>query len=72
MSFFDSDAMSIAFQKKKGTFHHSSFLAGGATLAAGRLEAENGTLKVFYYTIQSKLVETNESNCWSRTCKVSQ
>ncbi|XP_021908526.1 IQ domain-containing protein IQM3, partial [Carica papaya] len=31
--------------KKKGRFHHSSFLAGGATLAAGRLEAENGTLK---------------------------
>ncbi|GMN39393.1 hypothetical protein TIFTF001_008616 [Ficus carica] len=31
--------------KKKGTFHHSSFLAGGAALTAGRLEAENGTLK---------------------------
>lgn len=34
-----------AGQKKKGIFHHSSFLAGGATLAAGRLEAEDGTLK---------------------------
>ena len=34
------------FQKKKGVFHHSSFIAGGATLAAGRLEAEDGTLKV--------------------------
>ncbi|GFZ02486.1 IQ calmodulin-binding motif family protein [Actinidia rufa] len=32
-------------QKKKGVFHHSSFIAGGATLAAGRLEAEDGTLK---------------------------
>lgn len=32
-------------KKKKGHFHHSSFLAGGATLAAGRLEAENGILK---------------------------
>lgn len=32
-------------QKKKGVFHHSSFLAGGATLAAGRLVAENGILK---------------------------
>lgn len=32
-------------EKKKGTFHHSSFLAGGAALTAGRLEAENGTLK---------------------------
>ncbi|KAF2307602.1 hypothetical protein GH714_030106 [Hevea brasiliensis] len=31
--------------KKKGIFHHSSFLAGGATLAAGRLMVENGTLK---------------------------
>ncbi|KAK1552849.1 hypothetical protein Q3G72_024359 [Acer saccharum] len=31
---------------KIGTFHHSSFLAGGATLAAGRLEAEQGILKI--------------------------
>ncbi|KAI3838701.1 hypothetical protein MKX03_035540, partial [Papaver bracteatum] len=31
--------------KKKGCFHHSSFLAGGTTLAAGRLVAENGQLK---------------------------
>ncbi|XP_002533549.3 IQ domain-containing protein IQM3 [Ricinus communis] len=34
-----------AGEKKKGKFHHSSFLAGGATLAAGRLVAENGILK---------------------------
>ncbi|KAK7392582.1 hypothetical protein VNO78_21025 [Psophocarpus tetragonolobus] len=34
-----------AGKKKKGLFHHSSFLAGGATLAAGRLEAEHGILK---------------------------
>ncbi|KAI3458868.1 hypothetical protein Pfo_015531 [Paulownia fortunei] len=34
-----------AGEKKKGTFHHSSFLAGGATLAAGRLVAESGKLK---------------------------
>ncbi|RZC93111.1 hypothetical protein C5167_041892 [Papaver somniferum] len=32
-------------EKKKGCFHHSSFLAGGTTLAAGRLVAENGKLK---------------------------
>lgn len=32
--------------KKKGAFQHSSFLAGGATLAAGRIMVENGTLKV--------------------------
>ncbi|XP_043699897.1 IQ domain-containing protein IQM3 [Telopea speciosissima] len=34
-----------AGEKKKGSFHHSSFLAGGATLAAGRIVAENGVLK---------------------------
>ena len=33
-------------KKQKGTFQHSSFLAGGATSAAGRLVVENGTLKV--------------------------
>lgn len=36
----------FVLKKKKGKFHHSSFLAGGATLAAGRLDADNGTLKV--------------------------
>ncbi|PKI36173.1 hypothetical protein CRG98_043431 [Punica granatum] len=34
-----------AGEKKKGAFHHSSFLAGGATIAAGRLVAEHGILK---------------------------
>ncbi|KAG4991147.1 hypothetical protein JHK82_024647 [Glycine max] len=34
-------------QKNKGTFQHSSFLAGGATLSAGRLVAEDGVLKTF-------------------------
>ncbi|KAL2481644.1 IQ calmodulin-binding motif family protein [Abeliophyllum distichum] len=32
-------------EKKKGSFHHSSFLAGGATIAAGRLMVEDGVLK---------------------------
>ncbi|KAK9921579.1 hypothetical protein M0R45_030084 [Rubus argutus] len=32
-------------QKSKGTFQHSSFLAGGATLSAGRLVVEDGILK---------------------------
>lgn len=32
-------------QKKKGTFQHSSFLAGGATSAAGRLVVDEGVLK---------------------------
>ncbi|KAK8962406.1 hypothetical protein KSP40_PGU018898 [Platanthera guangdongensis] len=31
--------------KRKGQFQHSSFLAGGATSAAGRLVVENGVLK---------------------------
>ncbi|XP_020579030.1 IQ domain-containing protein IQM6-like [Phalaenopsis equestris] len=31
--------------KRKGMFHHSSFLAGGATSAAGRIVAEKGILK---------------------------
>ncbi|GMI63309.1 hypothetical protein like AT3G58480 [Hibiscus trionum] len=35
-------------QKSKGTFQHSSFLAGGATLSAGRLVAENGILKAIW------------------------
>ncbi|KAK2641507.1 hypothetical protein Ddye_023270 [Dipteronia dyeriana] len=35
-------------KKKKGTFQHSSFLAGGATMAAGRLVAENGMLKAVW------------------------
>ena len=35
-------------QKSKGTFQHSSFLAGGATLSAGRLVAENGVLKAVW------------------------
>lgn len=37
-------------QKKKGRFQHSSFLAGGATLSAGRLVVEQGILKVRIYT----------------------
>ena len=44
-------------QKKKGTFQHSSFLAGGATSAAGRLVVEDGVLKVLicliYITVSS-------------------
>ncbi|KAF9594991.1 hypothetical protein IFM89_035764 [Coptis chinensis] len=37
-----------AGEKKKGIFHHSSFLAGGATLAAGRLVAVDGVLKAIW------------------------
>ncbi|KAF7147277.1 hypothetical protein RHSIM_Rhsim03G0002100 [Rhododendron simsii] len=35
-------------QKQKGTFQHSSFLAGGATLSAGRLVVEDGILKAVW------------------------
>ncbi|KEH41784.1 hypothetical protein MtrunA17_Chr1g0176231 [Medicago truncatula] len=35
-------------QKNKGTFQHSSFLAGGATLSAGRLVADDGVLKAVW------------------------
>ncbi|KAA8518340.1 hypothetical protein F0562_015777 [Nyssa sinensis] len=35
-------------QKHKGTFQHSSFLAGGATLSAGRLVVEDGILKAVW------------------------
>lgn len=34
--------------KCKGTFQHSSFLAGGATLSAGRLVVEDGVLKAVW------------------------
>ncbi|KAK8445074.1 hypothetical protein SEVIR_9G263200v4 [Setaria viridis] len=35
-------------QKQKGVFQHSSFLAGGATSAAGRLVVEDGHLKAVW------------------------
>jgi len=35
-------------EKKKGQFQHSSFLAGGATIASGRLVVQNGVLDVWY------------------------
>ncbi|CAD6254794.1 unnamed protein product [Miscanthus lutarioriparius] len=34
-----------AGMKQRGVFQHSSFLAGGATIAAGRFTAENGVIK---------------------------
>ncbi|XP_037496035.1 IQ domain-containing protein IQM1 [Jatropha curcas] len=35
-------------QKKKGVFQHSSFLSGGATVAAGRLVANDGILQAIW------------------------
>lgn len=43
-------------KKKKGSFQHSSFLAGGATLAAGRIIADNGVLQVLLSYLLSCLV----------------
>ncbi|KAJ6794546.1 IQ domain-containing protein IQM3-like [Iris pallida] len=52
-----------AGQKKKGLFHHSSFLAGGVTLAAGRFTAENGVLKsIWAYSGHYKPSEENLNN----------
>ncbi|KAH7680619.1 IQ motif EF-hand binding site domain-containing protein [Dioscorea alata] len=52
-----------AGEKKKGMFHHSSFLAGGATLAAGRLTAENGVLKcIWAYSGHYRPTEENLNN----------
>lgn len=36
-------------QKKKGRFQHSSFVAGGATISAGRVVAHNGVLEVYIF-----------------------
>lgn len=35
-------------EKKKGLFQHSSFVAGGAIITAGRLVVNNGVLQVCY------------------------
>ncbi|KAJ9168211.1 hypothetical protein P3X46_019763 [Hevea brasiliensis] len=35
-------------QKEKGVFQHSSFLSGGATIAAGRLVASDGVLEAIW------------------------
>ncbi|XXG64988.1 hypothetical protein AAC387_Pa05g2799 [Persea americana] len=52
-----------AGQKRKGIFHHSSFLAGGATLAAGRFIAENGVLKsIWAYSGHYRPTEENLKN----------
>ncbi|KAJ1686283.1 hypothetical protein LUZ63_017673 [Rhynchospora breviuscula] len=58
-----TDMRLYAGLKKKGLFHHSSFLAGGATKAAGRLIAEDGILKsVWAYSGHYKPGEENLEN----------
>lgn len=50
-------------KKKKGTFQHSSFLAGGATTAAGRLIVEKGIMKVLLLKYK-KLIEFTGLHCF--------
>ncbi|XP_057871040.1 IQ domain-containing protein IQM5 isoform X2 [Cryptomeria japonica] len=49
-------------KKMKGTFQHSSFLAGGATSAAGRLTVNDGILKMTSYEEQSTELESFSRN----------
>ncbi|KAF0896510.1 hypothetical protein E2562_024368 [Oryza meyeriana var. granulata] len=52
-----------AGKKEKGVFQHSSFLAGGATIAAGRFTAENGAIKsIWAYSGHYKPSAENLSN----------
>jgi len=59
LSHFDTSVLLNQFlrihQKERGVFQHSSFLAGGTTIAAGRFTAENGVIKVFCFSNQCLL-----------------
>uniref|UniRef100_M8CR34 IQ domain-containing protein IQM3 n=1 Tax=Aegilops tauschii TaxID=37682 RepID=M8CR34_AEGTA len=55
-----------AGQKERGVFQHSSFLAGGATIAAGRFTAENGVIKsIWAYSGHYKPSAENLTNFMS-------
>lgn len=55
-----------AGKKEKGVFQHSSFLAGGTTIAAGRFTAENGAIKsIWAYSGHYKPSAENLSNFMS-------
>uniref|UniRef100_A0ACD5YID1 Uncharacterized protein n=1 Tax=Avena sativa TaxID=4498 RepID=A0ACD5YID1_AVESA len=55
-----------AGEKVKGVFQHSSFLAGGATIAAGRFTAENGAIKsIWAYSGHYRPSAENLSNFMS-------
>ncbi|KAL6641888.1 hypothetical protein ACP70R_020069 [Stipagrostis hirtigluma subsp. patula] len=52
-----------AGKKERGVFQHSSFLAGGTTIAAGRFTAENGVIKsIWAYSGHYKPSAENLSN----------
>lgn len=50
-------------KKRKGGFQHSSFLAGGATLSAGRLVVQNGILKVKCVFLSRFIYLSSLPNC---------
>ncbi|XP_006663216.1 IQ domain-containing protein IQM3-like [Oryza brachyantha] len=55
-----------AGKKEKGVFQHSSFLAGGATVAAGRFTAQNGVIKsIWAYSGHYKPSAENLNNFMS-------
>ncbi|CAD6270565.1 unnamed protein product [Miscanthus lutarioriparius] len=52
-----------AGKKERGVFQHSSFLAGGTTIAAGRFTAENGVIKsIWAYSGHYKPTAENLGN----------
>jgi len=52
-----------AGKKERGVFQHSSFLAGGTTIAAGRFTAENGVIKsIWAYSGHYKPTAENLAN----------
>ena len=50
-------------KKKKGQFQHSSFLAGGATIASGRLVVHHGVLNVWYTFMHTCFMHAYHANC---------
>lgn len=62
---FETSSMTWRYfvvQKQRGAFQHSSFLAGGATIAAGRLSAHHGVLQVSIFS-KHNATSKFQSNC---------
>jgi hypothetical protein len=56
-------------KKQKGLFQHSSFLSGGAAIAAGRLVARSGFLEVCIY-IYTHVACTYKSSIFLIPCHI--
>lgn len=56
-------------EKKKGLFQHSSFVAGGAIIAAGRFVASNGVLEVCLFKAKIPKYLKKQFNVFSITRK---